>query len=259
MRRHLIGLTMAAAVALALWSPAAAAGSQPGRFRLVGDAWKLTALTPAHGAKQMPKNPLAYTIRLAPDGKLTLTADCNSGGGEWTRSGDTVTFAKLLTTLMGCPEGSLGSQFGQMLDGAHTVAWDDGNLTLTGADGGALAFAPALTGVIWRWQPSGGSSATPAIWAGIYSVAFDENGAMAVAADCNRGKSSYLTNGGALAIRGIALTRAACPEGTLIDRFVTGLESATAYTVSGGRLEITTGHETWLFAPAPLAAATPSS
>jgi heat shock protein HslJ len=160
---------------------------------------------------------------------------------------------------MGCPNGSLGSQFTQMLDGDHTVTWHDGDLTLTGADGGKLDFAPALTGVIWRWVPTGGSSATPALWVGVYSVAFEADGALAVVADCNRGKSTYVANGGALAIRDIAMTRAACPEGTLIDQFVRGLHAATAYAVNGGQLELTTMNQTWRFTPAPAPAATPES
>lgn len=257
MTRQVIGLALAAAIALALFGPASADANGPGQFRLIGDSWKLTAMTPAKGAAQTPDNPLNYTLRLEPDGKLAFTADCNSGGGQWSLAGETLTFSKLATTLMGCPNGSLGSQFARMLEGDHTVAWHDGNLTLAGADG-ELDFAPALTGVTWRWIPSGGTSATPALWVGVYSVAFDEDGALAVVADCSRGKSTYLTNGGALAIRDIALTRAACPEGTLIDQFVRGLHAATAYTVNGGQLELTAINQTWRFTPEPAASATPA-
>lgn len=230
----------------------------PNQFNLVGDDWKLVALTPAGKSAVAPKNPLDYTLRLTADGKALITADCNSGGGTYTLAGDKLTFSGLVTTLMGCPNGSLGSQFAQMLGGEQTISWKAYGIILTGPKGGALEFSPALTNVTWQWQPAAvvSDGTAPAISVGQYTVAFGNTGDLAVMADCNRGKTTYLTNGGALAIRGIALTKANCPEGTLANQFVQGLQASTAYQVSGGALTIRVGNEDWRFTPQPASPAT---
>jgi heat shock protein HslJ len=232
------------------------------QFNLVGDSWKLITMTTADKSVTGTSGLINDTIRLTADGHVKLTAACNTGGGAYTLVGNKLTISPLLITLRACPDGPDGSQFAKMLSGEQTISWNAAGMVLTGSDGGVFELAPALTGVVWQWIPSAGGNATPAIWTGVYTVAFDQNGSVAVGADCNRGKSTYLTNGGALAIRGIAVTRVQYPEGTLAGQFVAGLQSATAYSVGGGKLTITTSSGDWTFTAQPAngsATATPAS
>ncbi|HEU0165724.1 MAG TPA: META domain-containing protein, partial [Thermomicrobiales bacterium] len=220
-----------------------ASGSPVGRGGLIGGTWALVSMATADGTVSAPTGLVNYTLRLADDGSsLGLTADCNTGGGSYSLDDDTLTISHVITTLIACRDGSGGSQFARMLDGVHTISWNGEHLILTSADGAKITLAPALSAATWQWLPDdGGQLATPAAAdLSRYTITFGDDGSLSVTADCNKGNSSYLTNGDQIAIRGIALTRAYCPQGSLGGQFAARIETATAYTIGNGQLTLTT-------------------
>ncbi len=62
-----------------------------------------------------------------------------------------------------------------------------------------------------------------------YTVLFSRDSRVAVRADCNRGTGTYMLRGRTLTIPPFALTRAACPPGSLERRFVTQLNNIDSF------------------------------
>ncbi|RIK21367.1 MAG: hypothetical protein DCC51_06325 [Anaerolineae bacterium] len=74
---------------------------------------------------------------------------------------------------------------------------------------------------------------------GNYAIVFNDDGTVAVTADCNSGSGSYsLHEGNELTISVLAITAAACPPGSLGDSFVEYLNQAGSYAVNSGILTI---------------------
>ena len=70
-----------------------------------------------------------------------------------------------------------------------------------------------------------------------YTLQFDDDGFVFVQADCNRGQASFfLPAAGQLAITGMSVTRAACPAGSLSQRFVTSVELVRSWFMAEGNL-----------------------
>ena len=219
----------------------AARAASYNQFNLIGDSWKLVTMVTADNAASNPEGQTSYTIRFTDDGNVELTADCNNGGGTYALAGNTITLSPITTTLIGCSEGSIGSQFAAALTGEQTVSFNAGQLILTSGAGTVLTFKPAIVDVVWQWSPTVGGGATPtAVDPADYTLSLTGDGKLAVGADCNQGMGSFLTNGDAIAIRGIALTKAMCPAGSHGNEFVAQVQTATAYRVSGGQLTLTT-------------------
>ena len=84
---------------------------------------------------------------------------------------------------------------------------------------------------VWQWQTEGLEDTSH------YTVAFLPGGQLTVQADCNRGRASYETFGeNRLRIDTLALTRAACPPGSLERAFTEQLVSSTSYALEGETL-----------------------
>ncbi|MCA9900922.1 MAG: META domain-containing protein [Anaerolineales bacterium] len=90
-------------------------------------------------------NPANYTLELLTDGTYAIQADCNSGGGQYTASGSSLTLEAGPITLAECGPESLYNLFILRLNEVVTYVIDsDGNLVLNlGADAGNMIFAPA--------------------------------------------------------------------------------------------------------------------
>lgn len=68
-----------------------------------------------------------------------------------------------------------------------------------------------------------------------YTIRFERTGRVSVRADCNRGGGSYtVTRERRLSFGPIALTRAACPAGSLGDRFARDVQRVSSYFVPRG-------------------------
>lgn len=111
-----------------------------------------------------------------------------------------------------------------------------------------------LGGTIWTWQRTALTNdevlapADPSS----YTVEFLAEGRVSVQADCNRGAGSYTVDGSRLTISPLALTRAACPPGSLSNQFVAQLQDAVSYALQGGDLllELKSGGGVMRFVPA---------
>jgi heat shock protein HslJ len=101
--------------------------------------------------------------------------------------------------------------------------------------------APGLVGPIWEWvetlmsnddrfEPEG---------SGDYTLEFKTDATVAVQADCNRVAGGYNLDGNRLTIQLGPSTMAACPEGSLGERFVAGLEAANGILFDEGDLILT--------------------
>jgi heat shock protein HslJ len=146
----------------------------------------------------------------------------------------------LMTTLMGCPEGSLGSDFSFWLSTVTEFELTDEGLTLSLEDGGTLHFEAALSGVTWEWHEYQGSDDT--VMApedpDDYTLRFESDDHALIRADCNIGSGTVKVDGSTIAIGTIALTRVACPQPSLERDYVRMLDDASSFLFVGGRLAL---------------------
>ena len=124
-------------------SPGAASGQG-----LTGKDWQLTAMTEKVPAFQgvVPEAEQAnYTITFAEDMTFSAKADCNSVAGEYetddpAASSGPLTITPGPTTLVACPEGSLGDLFVIGLSNAYSYSIENDELTIVTRDLGTLTF-----------------------------------------------------------------------------------------------------------------------
>jgi len=86
-------------------------------------------------------NPEKYTVEFKGGGELSVTADCNVGGGTYEIEGQSISINITSTTLALCAEGSNSDLFFSSLDNAATYFMDGSNLMIDQfADGGTMRF-----------------------------------------------------------------------------------------------------------------------
>ena len=111
-----------------------------------------------------------------------------------------------------------------------------------------------LAGVTWQWVSTSTAGEHLTVDApSRYTLQFDRSGRLAVRADCNRGAGGYrLLADQRIDIGAVALTRAACPPGSLSDRFVADVSRVTRYSFDGREfiLQLTGSAGTLHFQPA---------
>lgn len=115
------------------------------RFRpsLTGVVWEWQRFQGGDGAEVVPDDPTRYTVQFLEDGTVAVLADCNQGTGSYTVDGSQIAIDQIITTLVGCPPGSLGTEFLGYLDEAVTYVVREGKLALAlPADAGIAEFAP---------------------------------------------------------------------------------------------------------------------
>jgi para-nitrobenzyl esterase len=99
--------------------------------------------------------------------------------------------------------------------------------------------AVRLGGTSWqlvRFQGSDDKVLTPDDSAK-YTIAFGTDGSVSARVDCNRGRGTWKSSGpNQLQFGPLALTRAACPPGSLHDRIVKDWEFVRSYTLKNGHL-----------------------
>jgi heat shock protein HslJ len=70
-----------------------------------------------------------------------------------------------------------------------------------------------------------------------YTIAFGADGTASIRADCNRGRAPWSSAGeNQLRFGALAATRAACPPGSLHDRFVRDMPYVRCYILKDGKL-----------------------
>ena len=108
-----------------------------------------------------------------------------------------------------------------------------------GQDPPPAAAASSLQGTRWqlvRFQGSDGTVLTPDDKAK-YTIDFDAEGRLAARIDCNRGSGTWRVTGqNQLALGPMAMTRAACPPGSLHDQIVRQWGFVRSFLIKGDRL-----------------------
>lgn len=120
------------------------AGDDTGGGSLTGVTWQWQGSQYSNDTSATPEDPSKYTIEFAEDGTYSGNADCNSIGGEYTLEDSSIAISPGPTTLIGCPEGSLGSEFTRDLEAAAIVFFQEGDLLIDlFADAGTMRFSAA--------------------------------------------------------------------------------------------------------------------
>ena len=125
-------------------SSSASSGSGTSGGDLTGKTWLLTAITekiPAFQGVVPEADQANHTIEFKTDGKFQAKADCNQVSGAYTTTASGgMTIALGPSTLVACPEGSLGTQYVTALGDAASYAIANAQLTITLKDEGTLVF-----------------------------------------------------------------------------------------------------------------------
>ena len=104
----------------------------------------------------------------------------------------------------------------------------------------AAADTVGLVGPVWRLvQFRGGDDTrlTPDDPAK-YTLEFKPDGSVNARIDCNRGHGTWKSSGPSLELGPLALTRMACPPGSLHDRIVKHWSSIRSYVLKDGHLHL---------------------
>ena len=111
--------------------------------------------------------------------------------------------------------------------------------SLAGAQTPPPSTSPPLVGTSWqlvRFQSSNDTALTPDDRAK-YTIEFGPDGQLAARIDCNRGRGTWTSNGPSqLQFGPLALTRAACPPGSLHDHIVKQWGFIRSYVMRDSRL-----------------------
>jgi heat shock protein HslJ len=223
--------------------------------------WELVAWTGADGAKTEIQDPSRYTVQFLPDGQLLAKFDCNQGGGGYTASEGQLELTPMRTTLMLCEPDSQGKTFQVILQSATSYELDPDGFLLLRGDKGELRLRPALTGVLWEWQEFQGSDDTivrpddPTH----YTVEFLPEPKMAIRADCNRAVGDYAVDGPKIDLRVGGVTRAMCPPGSLMDRFLRDLDQVNSHVFRDGKLYLALPVDTGILEFTPVYVAPPKA
>ena len=105
-----------------------------------------------------------------------------------------------------------------------------------------------LFGTVWQWQNDTLADTTS------YTIEFLPDGQFQLQADCNRGRGAYKLVGNLLTIDGVALTRMACPPGSLEQTFLEQVGGTDGYRLDGENLVLTTQVEPGTITFTPVAA-----
>ena len=221
-----------------------------------GDTFAATATATYRGDVPAAANIARRSIelRLRSDGTMTWISDHRSGRapvmeeGRWypisaeefdiiveTRDGKPVNpavirFVKKGDILHTTPESA--DQFGSQGLALKQVK----SAAAAAADSAPVIGATSPVGV-WRWESQLGAKDRFDVDAPErYLLDIQPGGKVLVRADCNKGSASYKMEGRSILFKLGAFTRAACPPGSLADKFLKAIESVVTQRTKGDNL-----------------------
>lgn len=246
---------MVLGVALALLLAGGALAAQTtDTAALVGTVWQWQGTRMNDDSVFTPADPASYTVEFMADGSVAIQADCNRASAAYTLDGSAITITPGPTTLMACPEDSLGGDFLEQLNNAAIYFFQDGDLFLDiKFDSGTMRFVAQPSGLAdTTWVVTGynnGQQAVVSLLTGTEITAeFVADGRLSGSASCNTYNTSYTTTAdGGFSVGPVATTRMLCsaPEGIMEQEqaFIAALESAATYQVRGDTLEMRTADD----------------
>ena len=200
---------------MAAQPPAAAPASSP---QLVGPVWQWQQTQMNNGDLFTPDNPANYTVQFMADGAAAIQADCNTVRATYTITDTRISLAMGASTLMACPEGSLGDQFVSNLSNTTLFFFQEGNLFIDLMfDSGTMSFSPIsseLAGSNWIvTNYNNGREAVVGLLTDTELTAdFGQDGTLSGSAGCNRYSAGYEASGNNISIGQAAVTMMFCEE-----------------------------------------------
>lgn len=88
--------------------------ADPSKMTLSMKTWSWINTVYNNGTSAAPRRAGTFTLTLKDDGTFSATTDCNSASGNYSETGTSIAFGKMLSTLMYC-ENSQESDFRKML------------------------------------------------------------------------------------------------------------------------------------------------
>lgn len=256
LRRLTLLLMIAAALALSTAAVSAQADD------LAGTSWSLAGW----GDPASPTfviDGTTVTLNFGADGEIGGSGGCNSYGGNYTVSGETITFSDVFSTLRACLEQGIGDQenayFGA-LQAATSYAIVDGTLIISYGDGQQLIFtaasAQSIVGTSWTLVFWGDvTSPTPVIDGSTLTLSFGADGFASGSGGCNGFGSAYTFNGDQISFEAPISTMMACldeDQNVQETAYFGALAAATSFELTENQLVIFYGDgQQLVFAPAP--------
>jgi len=214
---------------------------------LTGKVWVLTTL--------LGKPPLKGTVPTAEftaSGYVSGTAGCNSYGGRFTSSGQSLRLSSLVSTQMACAPGIMTQEaaFLKALGATRSYSVSGATLTLRSGGGRALltfrAQTQQLAGTSWTVTAynNGKQGLESVLPSPTLTAVFGKDGNLTGFAGCNNYDARYQATAPRLAIGPVASTKKACatPRGVMDQesRYLAAVETATSYRIEGSLLELRT-------------------
>lgn len=216
---------------------------------LHGTVWKWTGSLFSDGKQVTPDDPNNYLLSFLAAGRVSIKADCNQVNGAYTVNGNQLTITPGPSTLVACPEGSLGDEYVRQLSNVSSYFFKDGKLILEFKfDSGSMTFAPSAPGGIadTKWDVvsyNNGKQAVVSLIGGTsITLNFGTDGRVNGNASCNNYMGPFDTSGDILHVGGLATTFMLChkPDGVMAQemQYLTALQSAQTYEIAGDMLTI---------------------
>jgi heat shock protein HslJ len=185
------------------------------------------------------------------NGQATGSSGCNRYNGAYAVDGDSITIGPLMSTLIACEEPLMEQEqaFLAALEAAEAYSIEGETLTLSGADGAALAVFEAdttpLTGS--EWMSTGYNNGAQAVVSPILettmTIQFTEDGTAKGSSGCNTYSMTYETDeAGGMTFGAISVTEMACedPPGVMEQErlFLEALSEVATYELQGDLLTL---------------------
>ncbi len=116
--------------------------AENGVAEITGKVWKWQTTLMNDDSKRSPSDPARYTLRLEPDGALSVQADCNVLGGTYAARGQNLSLTITHGTMAMCPPESLDQAYLKDLSEVRIFLIQKGELYLDlRYDSGTMRFA----------------------------------------------------------------------------------------------------------------------
>ncbi|MFA0823229.1 MAG: META domain-containing protein [Methanomethylovorans sp.] len=93
--------------------------------------WQWAGTIDTSSNQSVVPNKEQYTLEFLPDSTYSITTDCNSGSGNYTLDGKSLTLGPGMITLVYCGEQSLEPQYLSLLGSVTSMTLEDGQLLLS--------------------------------------------------------------------------------------------------------------------------------
>jgi heat shock protein HslJ len=191
-------------------------------------------------------------VRLAlSDGRIAITAGCNSMSGPYRVADDRLVIGTMATTEMGCAEPLMAQDrwVGAFLGGAtlglagDTLTLRNGEVTMTMTDRRIADPDRPLEGTRWILDGIVAGDTVSSVPAGVTAAITIADDRIAVETGCNTGGATVDVAATHLTIGPLALTRRACPPDVAsVETAMTGvLTGEVAYAIDADQLTLTSG------------------